>query len=384
MLGKVNSGNFSHGTPIVVPHQFGTPVSNPEPQGNVIPQANATLDSNPVTWLPSPEHFGNTVEFSLQSVPPVVIVAPGSAGTVDINLTQLLDSPSAELSYSGAPAGVTISFAPNPDTETSVATVTVGSSVPAGKYTITVTGTGSQETNTTNIHLVVASGGSAPPPAGIALVAHAQAFGTGGSPAVTTGVNTTGATLLVATVSALYAEITISDSLNNDWQPLTQYGDGGESATIQMFYAYAPTVGTGHTFTGSGENNFGTSISVAAFSGTVATSSVYESGSDVGQQVSFAGTGNVASPGSATPANTGDLMISGLANYEAGLGGNPCSVDSGFTITDQSDDTALNSLAALAYLVTTTGAEVTPEWSQPTNPGFVFSTALNLAVFKAA
>ena len=75
--------------------------------------------------------------------------------TVDINLTQLLASPTATLTYSGAPAGVTIAFAPNPDTGISVATVTVGSSVPVGKYTITVTGTGT-ETNHTNIHLVVA------------------------------------------------------------------------------------------------------------------------------------------------------------------------------------------------------------------------------------
>jgi hypothetical protein len=153
--GKLNSGDFRKGTPIQIPHQFGTPVSKPEPQGNVIPQSNATLDSNPITWVPTPSHFGNTVEFSLQSVPPIILIEAGGTGSVNINLTQLLDSPTATLTFSGAPTGVTITFAPNPDTGTSTAEITVAASVPTGKYTITVTGTGAQETNHTNIHLVV-------------------------------------------------------------------------------------------------------------------------------------------------------------------------------------------------------------------------------------
>ena len=155
-LGKVNSGNFSHGTPMTAGHQFGNPVAGTaEPFGNVIPQSNPTLDSNPVTWVPSPSHFGNTVEFSLQSVPPIIIIEQGDSGSVNINLTQLLDSPTATLTFTGAPVGVTISFAPNPDTGTSVATITVGATVPVGKYTIEVDGAGTQETNHTNIHLVV-------------------------------------------------------------------------------------------------------------------------------------------------------------------------------------------------------------------------------------
>lgn len=154
-LGKVNSGDFRKGTPIVLPHQFGTPVAAPEPQGNVLPQSNTTLNSNPVTWLPSPSHFGNTVEFSLQSVPPIIIIEAGGTGSVNINLKQLLNSPTAVLTFKGAPAGVGISFSPNPVTGTSVAEITVAASVPVGKYTIEVDGAGSLETNHTNIHLVV-------------------------------------------------------------------------------------------------------------------------------------------------------------------------------------------------------------------------------------
>jgi hypothetical protein len=153
--GLVRSGDFRSGTPITIPHQFGTPINNPEPFGNILPQSNATMNSNPVTWTPSPTHFGDMIGFSLQSVPPIVIVARGLTGTVNIVKTDLRGSNSPTLSYTGAPAGVTVAFAPNPDTGTSVATITVGAAVPVGKYTITIPGTTSTETENTFIHLVV-------------------------------------------------------------------------------------------------------------------------------------------------------------------------------------------------------------------------------------
>jgi len=167
--GKVNSGNFSHGTPVnwlPSPAHFGTPVTVPEPQGNVIPQANKTLSGNPVTWLPSASHFGNPVELSMQITPPIILIGEGSSGSVTVPVTDLGKfSGNDTLSYSGAPAGVTIVFFPNPvvGTGSSTATITVGSSVPVGKYTITVTGTTAYGTYNTNIHLVVfkGSGGSA-------------------------------------------------------------------------------------------------------------------------------------------------------------------------------------------------------------------------------
>src|SRR5580693_4953574 len=118
-LGLVRSGDFRKGTPLILPHVFGNPVSLPEPFEGIQPQSNASLDSNLVTWVPNPAHFGNSVDLSLQTVLPVVIVAPGSTGSANINLTQLLGTPIPTLTYSGAPAGVTLSFVPNPDTGTS-------------------------------------------------------------------------------------------------------------------------------------------------------------------------------------------------------------------------------------------------------------------------
>lgn len=156
--GSVRSGDFRNGTPMILTHQFGTPVNNPEPFGNVVPQSNATLDSNPVTWAPSPAYFGNMTGLSLQSVPPIVVTAQTTTPNVTIVLTKLGGfTGNATLTYSGAPSGVTVAFSPNPDTGESTATITVGS-VPLGFYTITVTGTSGNEIEYTNIHLVVASG----------------------------------------------------------------------------------------------------------------------------------------------------------------------------------------------------------------------------------
>ena len=155
-MGIVRAGDFRKGNPVVLPKNFGNLVGGSEPFGSPQPQSNSSMFENLVTWTPNSAVFGNQVSFSLQTVPPVLVVAPNSAGTTDINLTNLLGSNSATLTYYGAPVGVTVAFGTNPDTGTSVATVTVGATVPAGRYTITVVGTVSgTNIETTNIQLVV-------------------------------------------------------------------------------------------------------------------------------------------------------------------------------------------------------------------------------------
>jgi hypothetical protein len=162
-MGIVRSGDFRNGTPMQAGHRFGNLVGEPEPFGNIEPQPNDTLFENQVTWTVSPAHFGNQVSFSLQTVPPVVVIPAGSSGTTDINLTNLLGSNSATLTYYGAPSGVTVAFGTNPDTGLSVATITVGSNVASGRYTITVVGTISgANIETTNIQLVVTANPNPP------------------------------------------------------------------------------------------------------------------------------------------------------------------------------------------------------------------------------
>ena len=156
MLGLVRSGDYRNGYPITLPHTFGNPVGTPEPFGNNEPQANLTMDSNPITWVKSSSHFGNQTGFSLQVDPKVSVIKAGTSGITTITITDLGGfAGSVTLSYSGAPTGVTIVFVPNPATTTSTATITVGASVPVGKYTITVTGVSGTETETTDIHLAV-------------------------------------------------------------------------------------------------------------------------------------------------------------------------------------------------------------------------------------
>ena len=159
-LGKVSSGDFRNGTPIILPHQFGNPVTNPEPFGNVIPQSNPTMDSNPVTWLPSPNRFGNQTGFSLQAVPPIVIVPQNSSEEFIIPVTLLGGFVgSVTFTYFGAPVGLTLSFAPNPTSTQSVVTVTVGSTVPVGKYTVTVVGTSGTEIEFVFAHVINVTAG---------------------------------------------------------------------------------------------------------------------------------------------------------------------------------------------------------------------------------
>ena len=156
-MGIVRAGDFRKGNPVVLPKNFGNLVGGSEPFGSPQPQSNSSMFENLVTWTPNSAVFGNQVSFSLQTVPPVVVVPAGSSGNTDINLTNLLgSSSSATLTYYGAPAGVSVTFGTNPDTGLSIATITVGANVPAGRYTITVVGTVSgANIETTNIQLVV-------------------------------------------------------------------------------------------------------------------------------------------------------------------------------------------------------------------------------------
>ncbi|NKQ29272.1 M28 family peptidase, partial [Streptomyces galbus] len=84
-------------------------------------------------------------DFSLAVSPAVGSTAPGTSLTTTVSTATTNGSAqTVNLSASGAPSGVTVSFSPASVTSgaSSTATVTVGSSVPAGTYTLTVTGTG--------------------------------------------------------------------------------------------------------------------------------------------------------------------------------------------------------------------------------------------------
>ncbi len=80
--------------------------------------------------------------------------APLTAGTTVQTYVYITDEygfiGNVQLAISGLPSGVTASFSPNPATTSSTLSLTAGSSVTAGQYTLTVTGaSGSQNASTT-------------------------------------------------------------------------------------------------------------------------------------------------------------------------------------------------------------------------------------------
>ncbi|MEU3288736.1 M28 family peptidase [Streptomyces longwoodensis] len=100
-------------------------------------------------------------DFSLAVSPASGSTAPGTSLTTTVSTATTNGSAqTVNLSASGAPSGVTVSFSPASVTSgaSATATVTVGSSVPPGTYTLTVTGTGTT-THTAPFTLTVTGAG---------------------------------------------------------------------------------------------------------------------------------------------------------------------------------------------------------------------------------
>jgi N-acetylneuraminic acid mutarotase len=107
--------------------------------------------------------------YKVYASPPAISVAIGKSGTATINsvVADGFDAP-VSLSASGQPAGVTVRFGSNSISGTGTAqmTISVGSTVDSGQYTITVTGTSGSATETTTVTLTVPV---PPPPFTVAL-----------------------------------------------------------------------------------------------------------------------------------------------------------------------------------------------------------------------
>jgi subtilase family serine protease len=98
--------------------------------------------------------------FSISASPTTVSVVQGNSGTSTVTTTGSGGFNSAiNLSASGQPAGVTVSFNPTsiaaPGSGTSTATFAVSSTAAPGTYTITLTGTGDGVTESTTVSLTV-------------------------------------------------------------------------------------------------------------------------------------------------------------------------------------------------------------------------------------
>jgi subtilase family serine protease len=100
----------------------------------------------------------NTPGFGLTASPTMVSVAPGGTATATITSAVINGFASAiSLSATGQPAGVNITFNPNPinGAGTSTMSITVGSSTAIGSYSIKVTGTSGGITEVVTVTLAV-------------------------------------------------------------------------------------------------------------------------------------------------------------------------------------------------------------------------------------
>lgn len=186
----------------------------------------------------------------------------------------------------------------------------------------------------------------------------------------TNAIDSTGANLLVATVSwfAGGAAPTLADSKGNTWTKLTETVFGGVGQGVVIYYSVPSSVGSGHTITLAGSNTY-VSCSFAAYSGV----------NSVPFDAEDSNTGNALTsikPGAMTPSD-GDLVITALT-YFADTGS--ATIDSGFTGSSVGFNSGVAVSHGSAYLISD-GSAVDPTWSWGSSQDNVVST---IAVFKTA
>ena len=153
-------------------------------------------------------------------------IADGASGSSSI--TTAVTNGSAEtvaLSASGQPTGVTVSFSPTSVTSGagSTATITVGSAVAAGTYSIIVTGTAAAGTHTATISLTVTSTtGSGSFTVAVSPTAGGLPQGEAGTATVTTKVSGGFSAPISFTATGMESGVTVSFSPN----PIAAPGSG--------------------------------------------------------------------------------------------------------------------------------------------------------------
>jgi hypothetical protein len=195
---------------------------------------------------------------------------------------------------------------------------------------------------------------------------HAQS--TDGNPVTTGSVDTTGVNLIPVHTAALGNLGGVTDSKGNSYSLAVRSLGSGKSA---LNYVQAPTVGSGHTFTGGTGNGSFPSIEVAGFSGSDTSPLDVTNSSN--------STGTTIQPGSITPGANNELVVAGCA-FEISF--SPLlSVDGGFSITDNDPGAfALAYGGVLSYLIQTTAAAANPTFTGNSSG----PAAATIASFKAA
>jgi len=181
--------------------------------------------------------------------------------------------------------------------------------------------------------------------------------GSGAADVTTTGIDTTGANLLIIALACDDAyNTTPTDSKGNTWTQLTSYTQG--NVRVRVWFSIPTSVGTSHTFSASG-SIIGT-IFAHAFSGVVQTSP--------NDQQNGANSFNTSlATGSITPVENGELLFTVYGINGVGV---PISIDSSFTETHEVDfNSGVSYGGATAYLIQTTAAAINPTWTRTNSNG---------------
>lgn len=188
----------------------------------------------------------------------------------------------------------------------------------------------------------------------------------------TTGAfTTTGATLLVASVSCVGTNaITLSDSKGNTWTALTRR-TGPSTHSHQIFYVASATVGAGHTVTVSGTGIYA-SVVVVAFAGA--------GGFDVQNGATASGGTTTLATGSITPSGNGAVVLTGLCQS----GTTVTSLTPTMTQTHVPGSSGVYVAATVGWLVQGTAAAINPSWVWTDTGGGVVAVASFLEASAAA
>jgi hypothetical protein len=183
----------------------------------------------------------------------------------------------------------------------------------------------------------------------------------------TDAIDTTGADVIFVALSwysgggaDITAAFTFSDNKSNTWDHKTATASGGATGIkTALFYTTSatPTVGGSHTVTAAWDSvSAFSSIYVLACSGAKAASP-YDTES-AGGGTSGATT---VQPGSLTPAEDNEILITGVAHLAAGSS----TIDAPFTLSNELPYSAGNYIGGgLAYSIQTTATARNPTWTQ--------------------
>jgi hypothetical protein len=192
-----------------------------------------------------------------------------------------------------------------------------------------------------------------------AVVTHAAQGSTDTNGFTSSSFNSTGANLLVLVLQDTDGTTAVSDSKGNTWHQAVQTNQFDRNT---IFYAWNPTVGSGHTITLTATSK-SPSFEIIVLSGAQTSSDPLDqtnSGVALG--------GGTIQPGSITPGSANEIVIAGVTYQDTT---NAMTINSSFTIQDQQKQVnGAHVGGGLAYIIQTTAGAVNPTWTDSGNQLF--------------